>query len=186
MPEAYCIADAQVLSLIIERLSQEIIENCDNLDEWALLGLQPKGVFLADRIRHTIEKNSQQSLKKGDIDYTFFRDDLRTNHKFTVNKTKIEFTLQDKSIILVDDVLYTGRSLRATLSALHSFGRPRKVKLMVLVDRRFSRDFPIQADYVGRTVHTIPEQRVTVCLQELGHQKEGIWIKSTPIQYNQD
>ncbi len=150
------------LKIIIERLACQIVENYEDLSSLVLIGIQPRGVFLADRIATQLkESHSNPSFFYGKLDITFYRDDIRKElHK--ANQTDINFSLENKNVILIDDVLYTGRTIRASLDALLSFGRPKKVELCVLINRRYSREFPIQPDYCGKSIDTIISQKVKV------------------------
>ena len=150
------------LNLTIQRLAYEIIERHDDLSDTVLIGIQPRGVFLSDRIAAHIRQSSAASdLKYGKLDITFYRDDVR-NELHTANKTDIPFSLEDKKVVLIDDVLHKGRTIRAALDALLAFGRPDKVELCVLIDRRFSRELPIQPDYCGKAIDSIISQKVKV------------------------
>jgi pyrimidine operon attenuation protein/uracil phosphoribosyltransferase len=150
------------LNLTIQRLAYEIIERHDDLSGTVLIGIQPRGVFLSDRIAAHIRQSSAASdLKYGKLDITFYRDDVR-NELHTANKTDIPFSLEDKKVVLIDDVLHKGRTIRAALDALLAFGRPDKVELCVLIDRRFSRELPIQPDYCGKAIDSIISQKVKV------------------------
>ncbi len=131
-----------------------------------IIGLQPRGVFLSDRIVQELEKLiPPATIQYGKLDITFYRDDVRKSLHIASN-TDIPFSIENKNVILVDDVLYTGRTIRAALDALLDYGRPAKVALCVLVDRRFSRELPIQPDYLGKAIDTIYSQRVTVLWKE--------------------
>lgn len=150
------------LNLTIQRLAYEIIERHDDLSDTVLIGIQPRGVFLSDRIAAHIRQSSATSdLKYGKLDITFYRDDVRSE-LHTANKTDIPFSLEDKKVVLIDDVLHKGRTIRAALDALLAFGRPDKVELCVLIDRRFSRELPIQPDYCGKAIDSIISQKVKV------------------------
>lgn len=150
------------LQLTIERLAYQIIENYENLSEVILIGIQPRGVFLADKINHQLRKiNPDQHFHYGKLDITFYRDDIR-KELHVANQTDISFSLEGKNVILIDDVLFTGRTIRAALDAIMSFGRPGKVELCVLIDRRFSRQLPIQPDYCGKSIDSIISQKVKV------------------------
>jgi pyrimidine operon attenuation protein/uracil phosphoribosyltransferase len=154
------------LGITIKRLAHQILENHLQLKDTVIIGLQPRGIFLSDKIVEEINKIVDPSLiNYGKLDITFYRDDI---HKqlHTANKTDIPFTIENKQVILVDDVLWTGRTIRAAMDALLDFGRPKKVELCVLIDRRFSREYPIQADYVGRAIDTFPNQKVMVYLNK--------------------
>ena len=150
------------LQLTIQRLSHQLIENHHPFTDTVFVGLQPRGIYLADRIVHTIQSiYPDQKLQYGKLDITFYRDDV---HKelHVANQTTINFNIENKNVILIDDVLYTGRTIRAAMDALVDFGRPAKVELLVLVDRRFNRQLPIQPDYTGKAIDSILSQKVTV------------------------
>ncbi len=158
------ILSPQNFKLTLNRLCYQLVENYNDFSDTVILGLQPRGILLAKRIHYqlTVELN-QTKLLLGNLDVTFFRDDFRKHDGPLIpQSTDIDFTLEDKKVILVDDVLFTGRTIRSGLDAMLSFGRPQKVELMVLIDRRFSRDLPIQPNYVGKTVDTLPTQKVKV------------------------
>ncbi|KQB43649.1 Pyrimidine operon attenuation protein/uracil phosphoribosyltransferase [Flavobacterium daejeonense] len=133
-----------------------------------MIGIQPRGTFLAERLKEVLEKEYQTpEIKLGYLDITFFRDDFRRTEKpLEANKTNINFILENKKVIFIDDVLYTGRSIRAALTAVQSFGRPSEIELLVLIDRRFSRNLPIQPDYRGRQVDAINDEKVRVSWKE--------------------
>jgi pyrimidine operon attenuation protein / uracil phosphoribosyltransferase len=150
------------LHLIIIRLAQQLIENDENLNDTIFIGLQPRGVYVSDKIIAEINKLCpNEELKYGLLDITFYRDDVR-NEIHVPNKTKIPFSIDGKKVILIDDVLYTGRTIRAALDALQDFGRPKKVELCVLVNRRFDRELPIQPDYYGIVIDSHIQQKVKV------------------------
>ena len=131
------------IKLTIKRLCQEIVENYDTFEKVALIGLQPRGIFLAQYIQEEIKTITDINLPLGYLDITFYRDDFRRNpYLLKPSATKIDFIIEDKSIILIDDVLYTGRSIQAALRAMLAFGRPKQVELLVLVDRKYSRHLP--------------------------------------------
>jgi pyrimidine operon attenuation protein/uracil phosphoribosyltransferase len=150
------------LQITIERLAYQIIENYIDLSSFALIGLQPRGIFLADKVFEQLKKiKPDHDFKYGKLDITFYRDDIR-NELREPNQTDISFSLEAKNVILIDDVLYTGRTIRAALDAMLSFGRPQKVELCVLINRRFSRQLPIQPDYCGKSIDSIISQKVKV------------------------
>ena len=155
------ILDKSQLDLTIQRLSHQLLENNGDFSGTVIIGLQPRGIFLADRIVHHLHEVGYKEIKYGKLDITFYRDDIR-KELHIANHTDIPFSIEDKKVILVDDVLYTGRTIRAALDALLDFGRPQKVELCVLVDRRFSRQLPIQPDYSGRSIDSIISQKVKV------------------------
>ena len=133
-----------------------------------LVGIQPRGTFLAERLKDLLEKEYNiQKISLGYLDITFFRDDFRrTNKPLEANKTQIDFIVENKKVVFIDDVLFTGRSIRSALTAIQSFGRPSEIELLVLIDRRFSRHLPIQPDYRGRQVDAINNEKVQVCWKE--------------------
>ncbi len=150
------------LAITIKRLTHQVLENHVNLDNTVLIGIQPRGIFLSDKIVDEIKKEVPGTLVHyGKLDITFYRDDIR-KELHIANRTDIPFSIEGKNIILIDDVLYTGRTIRAALDALLDFGRPEKVELCVLIDRRFSRQLPIQPDYIGRSIDAIVSQKVKV------------------------
>ena len=174
------ILNASKLSLILNRLASQLFENHNDFSDVVLIGLQPRGTILSKKLKQLIEKNySIKNVNLGFLDVTFFRDDFgRENKILSANKTSIDFIVEDKIVILVDDVLYTGRSIRSALTALQSFGRPKKVELLTLIDRRFSRHLPIQPDYCGIQVDSINNQRLTVKWKENdGEDAVYIYIK---------
>jgi pyrimidine operon attenuation protein / uracil phosphoribosyltransferase len=146
----------------IKRLCHQLIEVHNDFSESVIIGLQPRGIYLARRIKAELENILEKKpIYCGELDITFYRDDFRKK-ELVPNQTTIDFTIEDKNVVLVDDVLFTGRTIRAGLDAMLAFGRPKDVELLVLVDRRFSRHVPIQAKYVGITVDSINSQKVKV------------------------
>jgi len=156
------ILTAQHLAITIKRLAHQLLENHIGLENTILIGIQPRGVFLSDKIVEEIkEQLPSDNIQYGKLDITFYRDDIR-KELHNANHTDIPFSIENKNVVLIDDVLYTGRTIRAALDALLAFGRPEKVELCVLIDRRFSRQLPIQADYVGKSIDSIISQKVKV------------------------
>ncbi|ANH82153.1 PyrR protein [Niabella ginsenosidivorans] len=156
----------QQIAITIKRLACQIVEDHDDFSKIAIIGLQPRGIYLSDRIYAAIQQQSKkQQIDYGRLDITFYRDDVR-NELHAANKTDIPFSIEGKDVILIDDVLYTGRTTRAAFDALLDYGRPKKVALCVLIDRRFSREFPIQADYVGKYIDSFDTQKVLVRWKE--------------------
>jgi len=150
------------LDITIKRLAHQILENNTDIGNTVIIGLQPRGVFLSDRIVEEIRKEGTgESIPYGKLDITFYRDDIR-KELHVANQTDIPFSIEGKRVVLIDDVLYTGRTIRAALDALLDFGRPGKVELCVLIDRRFSRQLPIQPDYTGKSIDSIISQKVKV------------------------
>ena len=155
------ILDKDRFNLVLLRLCYELIENHDAFEQTVLVGLQPRGVMLARRMRKELERLLHNEITYGELDITFYRDDFKTK-PLIPNTTQMDFITEGKKVILVDDVLFTGRSIRAGLDALQQFGRPEKVELLVLVDRRWSREIPVSPDYVGITVDAVFEERVSL------------------------
>ena len=153
------------VNIILHRLACQLIEKHLDFSNTILIGIQPRGAFLAERLRELLEKEYNISkIALGYLDITFFRDDFRrTSKPLEANKTQINFIVENKKVVFIDDVLYTGRSIRSALTAIQSFGRPSAIELLVLIDRRFSRHLPIQPDYRGRQVDAINNEKVLVC-----------------------
>ena len=150
------------LQITVERLAYQVIENYSDLSEVVLIGIQPRGIFLANKIYDQLKKiRPEVTISYGQMDITFYRDDIRSElHE--ANQTTINFSIENKNVILIDDVLYTGRTIRAALDAMLSFGRPKKVELCVLINRRYSRELPIQPDYCGKSIDSLISQKVRV------------------------
>jgi len=153
------------IPLIIKRLAYQIVEDHPDPEKIVFVGVQPRGVHLSDRMVPELNKLYKQDVAYGILDITFYRDDVR-NEIMVPNQTRLDMSLENKEVILIDDVLYTGRTTRAALDALLDFGRPSKVTLCVLIDRRFNREIPIQPDYSGKTIDTIFSQKVKVLWNE--------------------
>ena len=155
---------AKEIDIILHRLACQLIENHTHFKDTVLIGIQPRGTFLADRIKQILANEYQvQDINLGYLDITFYRDDFRRGEKpLEANKTDINFIVEDKRVVFIDDVLYTGRSIRAALTAIQSFGRPQEIELLTLIDRRFSRHLPIQPNYRGRQVDAINQEKVKV------------------------
>ena len=158
------------INIILNRLACQLIENHSDFKDTVLIGIQPRGVYVAERIKKLLEDDYNiPNIKLGYLDITFFRDDFRRSDKpLEANKTKINFVVEDKNVVFIDDVLYTGRSINAALTAVQSFGRPKNVELFTLIDRRFSRHLPIQPNYRGRQVDAINDEKVLVKWVENG------------------
>lgn len=156
------------VNIILHRLACQLIENHNDFSNTVLIGLQPRGIFLANRIAKILREDYKvKNIQLGLLDITFFRDDFRRGEKpLEANTTDINFLVEDKTIVFIDDVLYTGRSIRAALTAIQSFGRPNEIQLLTLIDRRFSRHLPIQPDYRGRQVDVINNEKVKVNWRE--------------------
>lgn len=160
--------NAKEVNIILHRLACQLIEKHSDFSDTVLIGIQPRGKFLADRLAKMLKDDYKiKNLQLGHLDITFFRDDFRRGEKpLEANTTDIHFLVEDKNIVFIDDVLYTGRSIRAALTAIQSFGRPKEIELLTLIDRRFSRHLPIQPDYRGRQVDSINEEKVKVLWKE--------------------
>jgi len=156
------------INIILHRLACQLLENHLTFENTVLIGLQPRGIFVAQRLLKILkEEYKVKHIDLGILDITFYRDDFRRGEKtLEATKTKIDFLIEDKNVVLIDDVLYTGRSINAALTALQSFGRPKDVELLTLIDRRFSRHLPIQPNYRGRQVDAINDEKVKVMWTE--------------------
>jgi pyrimidine operon attenuation protein/uracil phosphoribosyltransferase len=171
------ILDSDLLDITLNRLCQQLIESHYHFRETVMLGLQPRGVFLAELIQQKLEKAIAVSVPLGYLDTTFHRDDFRRRDTpAKASEMRVPFMIEGKKVVLIDDVLFTGRTVRAAMDAMIAFGRPAKVELLVLIDRKHNRDLPIAADYVGKYVNTIASQRVLVELHAQGHKQNRIWL----------
>jgi pyrimidine operon attenuation protein / uracil phosphoribosyltransferase len=170
------VLNEQQLAITIKRLSHQVLENHRNLENTVLIGIQPRGIFVSDQVVHAIRQLvSPEKVQYGKLDITFYRDDVR-QALHVPNHTDIPFSIENKNVILIDDVLYTGRTIRAALDALLTFGRPEKVELCILIDRRFSRQLPIQPDYVGKSIDSIVSQKVKVLWKERDGKDEVVLL----------
>lgn len=167
------------LDVTLLRLCHQLIEQHVDFRSSAMLAIQPRGVFLGQRIHALLKQlKPDLALPYGELDVTFFRDDVRRHPSpLKANQTKVDFLVEGKQVILVDDVLYTGRTIRAALDAMLAFGRPNEVELLVLVDRHRERELPVQARYVGITVDALPNEKVIVRLRE-GGGEDSVRIES--------
>jgi pyrimidine operon attenuation protein/uracil phosphoribosyltransferase len=156
--------NAKEVNIILHRLACQLIEKHNDFSNTVLIGLQPRGKYLSNRLAEMLKTDYKiKNVQLGHLDITFFRDDFRRGEKILeANTTEINFLVEDKNIVFIDDVLYTGRSIRAALTAIQSFGRPNEIELLTLIDRRFSRHLPIQPNYRGRQVDAINEEKVKV------------------------
>jgi len=167
------------IEIILHRLACQLIENHDNFSNTVLIGLQPRGIYLAKRLEDLLKNHyGIEDLKVGYLDITFYRDDFRRREApLAATNTQIDFLIEDKKVVIIDDVLFSGRSVRAALTAVQSFGRPKNVELLVLIDRRFSRHLPIQPNYKGRQVDAINEEKVIVNWKE-EHKEDSVFIEN--------
>lgn len=171
------VLDHKEISITLSRFCHQLIENHDDFENTVLLGLQPRGALVLDKIVSRLQEISHIKVHSGYLDATFHRDDFRRREiPLRANETKIDFLIENKKVVLVDDVLYKGRSVRAAMDAMLAFGRPQKVELLVLIDRKYTRDFPIKPDYYGRQVNTLESQYVSVEWQSQGFAEDAIWI----------
>lgn len=156
------------INIILHRLACQLLEHHLDFTQTVLIGIQPRGIFLAQRLSKILKEDyGVKQINLGLLDITFYRDDFRRGEKtLEASSTKIDFLVEGKKVVLIDDVLYTGRSIRAALTAIQSFGRPMEIELLTLIDRRFSRHLPIQPNYRGRQVDAINEERVKVMWKE--------------------
>ena len=179
--EKQVILNAKHLELTLKRLSHELIESHNDFSDTVLVGLQPRGIHVVSKLKTILEEILGKTIVCGNLDITFYRDDFRRRERPLIPSiTNIDFSIENKKVVLIDDVLYTGRTIRSGLDALLTFGRPSKVELLVIIDRRFKRDLPIQADYIGKTVDTLVSERVSVEWQETeGEDKVVLFTKES-------
>lgn len=177
MTQQRLILGGPLLEIMTSRLCQQLIENHANFTDSVLLGLQPRGIYFAERIAHTLQEETGRAIPLGYLDATFYRDDFRRRTMpLMPNKTNVPFLIEDRNVILIDDVLATGRMVRAALDAMTAFGRPRKVELLVLIDRCYNRDLPIEPDYVGTKVNTLDTQHIRMEWKEQGFAQDQVWL----------
>ncbi|AYB31404.1 bifunctional pyr operon transcriptional regulator/uracil phosphoribosyltransferase PyrR [Chryseolinea soli] len=177
MMQKKLILDTDLLDITIRRLCQQLIENHNDFADTVIIGMQPRGIFLAEIIHRKLEQDTGKTILLGYLDATFYRDDFRRRETpVKANETRVPFIIEGKKVVLVDDVLFTGRSIRAAMDAMIAFGRPATVELLVLIDRKYNRELPIAADYIGKVVNTLTSQRVLVELEAQGHKQNKIWL----------
>ncbi len=174
IPSIFVLMEKQVIlnsrhfELTLNRLCYQLIERHHDFSDTVLIGLQPRGVNVLARLKSQLESILGTTVVCGNLDITFYRDDFRRRERPIIpSATNIDFVIEGKQVVLIDDVLFTGRTIRSGLDALLAFGRPKKVELLALIDRRFNRDLPIQADYVGKSVDTLSSERVSVEWKEI-------------------
>ena len=179
--EKQIILNKRHIELTLKRLCYQLIESHNDFSNAIIIGLQPRGIHVVTRLKKELEAILNKEIVCGNLDITFYRDDFRRRETPLIpSATNIDFVIEGKNIIVVDDVLFTGRTIRAGLDALLAFGRPAKVELLVFIDRRFNRDLPIQADYVGKAVDTFTEERVSVEWNEIeGEDKVVLFTPET-------
>ncbi|WP_343786798.1 bifunctional pyr operon transcriptional regulator/uracil phosphoribosyltransferase PyrR [Wandonia haliotis] len=181
--ETQVILNSRHFDLTLKRLCHQLIENHGDFSGTVLIGLQPRGVNVVTRLKLLLEEILDKPVQCGSLDITFYRDDFRRRERPLIpSATNIDFVIEKKKVVLVDDVLFTGRTIRAGLDAMLAFGRPSGVELLAFIDRRFKRELPIQADYVGKAVDTLSEERVSVEWQEI--EGEDKVVLFTPNKLN--
>ena len=170
--------DEHQLNITLQRLAHELVENHLSFENSAIIGIQPRGIWLSDKIVKLVRNiTGNEHILYGKLDITFYRDDVhQTSTLHVPEATDINFSVNKKNVILIDDVLHTGRTIRAAMDALLDFGRPSQIELMTLIDRHFSRELPVQPDYVGRTIDTIMSQKVKVTWAEHEGKDEVVLI----------
>jgi pyrimidine operon attenuation protein/uracil phosphoribosyltransferase len=180
MIEERQILNQKDIQITIERLCQQLIENHGDFKNTVIVGVQPRGTFLSNRIIGKLKQLlNTTDLESGSLDISFYRDDLRRRDEPIVPEVMdMNLSLEGKNVVLIDDVLFTGRSIRSAIDALMAFGRPKSVELLTLIDRRFSRDLPIQPNYVGRTIDAIDSERVIVEWKEVNGKDRILMVKS--------
>lgn len=162
------------IAITIQRLCYELIERHKNFENTVFLALQPRGIFFGKALLNALQSHNKEAQQYGELDCTFYRDDFRRNDKVLVpNAQNMDVEVEGKNIVLIDDVLYTGRTIRAALDAINDFGRPASVELLVLVNRKFNRELPIHPDYFGQQVDTRTNDYVKVEWQE---NNGKVWI----------
>ena len=168
------------IQITIERLCQQLIEYHGNFENTVIVGVQPRGTFLSKRIIAKLKQLlNTTNLESGSLDISFYRDDLRMREEPIVPEVMdMNLSLEGKNVVLIDDVLFTGRSIRSAIDALMAFGRPNSIELLILIDRRFSRHLPIQPNYVGRTIDAIGSERVIVEWKEVNGKDRIVMVKS--------
>lgn len=178
------ILSEQKLNLVLDRLAHQLIEHHGDFSDSCLIGIQPRGTALSDRLVERLAiLGNIQFIQYGLLDITFHRDDFRTRHEpLRANVTKMDFLVDNKKVVLVDDVLYTGRTIQSAISALQHFGRAEKIELLVLIDRRFNRDLPIQSDYIGMAVDALDQAYVKVEWQEGAGGKVRIYANKEDVK----
>ncbi len=161
--EKRTVLNSKHFQITLQRLASQLKENHQDFNNTVLIGLQPRGINVLTRLKQILEEDLNKSLICGQLDITFYRDDFRNHEKPIIpSVTNIDFQVENKNVILIDDVLFSGRTIRAGLDAILAFGRPNKVELLTFIDRRFKRHLPIQPDYTGKVVDTLIDERVSV------------------------
>lgn len=177
VPNATLVLDAAAIDRALKRIAHEIIEANPDLSRIALIGIPSRGIEIAERLAAAIREFQHQEVDTGVVDVSMHRDDLHTRRRIlTVQPTKLPDSLEEKTLIITDDVLFSGRTCRAALDAISSFGRPARIQYAVLIDRGH-RELPIRADYVGKNLPTAYAQRVFVRFQNVDNVPDSVWIE---------
>ena len=165
------------LALVIERLCHQLLEDWGDFSNACIIGIQPRGSLLSERVHRRLQQLlGNKKIEYGKLDITFYRDDFRmTEDPLTAHPNEIDFVVANKKVLLIDDVLYTGRTISAALAALQHYGRPSAVELLVLVDRRFNRQLPVQPDYIGISVDPLDGANVKIRWQET-HNEDSVTL----------
>ena len=174
------ILNQQDINITIERLCQQLIEHHNDFNNTVIVGMQPRGTFLSNRIITKLKQLLKTTnIESGNLDISFYRDDLRRREEPIVPQVMdMNLSLEGKNVVLIDDVLFTGRSIRSAIDALMAFGRPKSVELLTLINRRFSRHLPIQPNYVGRTIDALETEKVIVEWKEINGKDRVLMVKS--------
>ncbi|MGE5209135.1 MAG: bifunctional pyr operon transcriptional regulator/uracil phosphoribosyltransferase PyrR [Alphaproteobacteria bacterium] len=171
------VMDAEAIRRALQRIAHEIIERNPNLDRVLLAGIPSRGVEIGSRVAALIRDIAKTDLETGVIDVAMHRDDVGTRSELpVVRASKLPVPLENRTVIIIDDVLYTGRTVRAAMDAISSFGRPARIQLAVLVDRGH-RELPIRPDYVGKNLPTATQEQIQVRLQETDNQPDAVWLE---------
>ena len=174
------ILNIKQISIIIERLCHELAENHKGFLNTVLISLMPRGKYIGKEIHKKLQIIAGQTIRYGELDMSFYRDDLRRHSNPIVpHKMSMDFNVDNKNVVIIDDVLFTGRSVRSAIDALMPFGRPKKIELLVLIDRRFKRELPIEPNYVGKKVDSIDSEKVVVNIDKKENLKNILILKST-------
>ena len=179
------ILNSKHFEITLKRLASELKENHSSFENTVLIGLQPRGIHVLERLKSILEHDLGQELTCGQLDITFYRDDFRRRERPIIpSVTNIDFIIEGKKVVLIDDVLFSGRTILSGLDALLAFGRPQKVELLAFIDRRFERHLPIQPDYTGKLVDTLSSQRVSVEWKEIEGEDQVILLETTEEEKN--
>lgn len=170
--------DARSIDITLNRLARQLIESHGDFSDTVLIGLQSRGIHVLEKLVPILENHSNIKIANGTLDITFFRDDFRRRTSpLEPSMTKIDVLLEGKKVVFIDDVLFTGRSVRSAMDAIQSFGRPAEIELLVLIDRRFSRELPIQPDYVGQQVDSLVGDRVSVEWEHQNATENAVYLE---------